>query len=34
MPDNGGVNVNERREYQYWSALYPQGMDYNGLGQE
>ena len=30
-----GVNVNERREYQYWSALYnPQGMDYNGLGQQ
>lgn len=30
-----GVNVNERREYQYWSALYnPQGIDYNGLGQQ
>ena len=29
-----GVNVNELREYQYWSAIYnPQGMDYNGLGQ-
>ena len=30
-----GVNVNERREYEYWSAMYnPQGMDYNGLGQQ
>ncbi|MCD7852237.1 MAG: TonB-dependent receptor [Parabacteroides sp.] len=30
-----GVNVNERREYEYWSALYnPQGIDYNGLGQQ
>ncbi len=29
-----GVNVNELREYQYWSAIYnPQGMQYNGLGQ-
>lgn len=30
-----GVNVNERREYEYWSATYnPQGMNYNGLGQQ
>ena len=30
-----GVNINELREYQYWSALYnPQAQDYNGLGQQ
>ena len=30
-----GVNINELRQYQYWSALYnPQAVDYNGLGQQ
>ncbi len=30
-----GVNINELRQYQYWSALYnPQAQDYNGLGQQ
>ena len=30
-----GVNLTDQREYNYWSALYnPQGMDYNGLGQQ
>ncbi len=30
-----GVNINDLRQYQYWSALYnPQGMGYNGLGQQ
>ena len=30
-----GVNINELRQYQYWSALYnPQAHDYNGLGQQ
>lgn len=30
-----GVNITDLRQYQYWSALYnPQGMDYNGLGQQ
>ena len=27
-----GVNINELRQYQYWSALYnPQAQDYNGF---
>lgn len=30
-----GINIADQREYQYWSAVYnPQGMDYNGLGQQ
>ncbi len=30
-----GVNIMDQREYSYWSAIYnPQGMDYNGLGQQ
>ena len=30
-----GVNINELRQYQYWSALYnPQAQDYNSLGQQ
>ena len=30
-----GVNVFNLRQYEYWSAVYnPQGMDYNGLGQQ
>ena len=30
-----GVNFADLRQYSYWSALYnPQGMDYNGLGQQ
>ncbi len=30
-----GVNILDRREYDYWSALYnPQGADYNGLGEQ
>lgn len=30
-----GVNLIDLREYNYWSATYnPQGMDYNGLGQQ
>ena len=30
-----GVNINELRQSQYWSALYnPQAQDYNGLGQQ
>ena len=30
-----GVNINELRQYQDWSALYnPQAQDYNGLGQQ
>ena len=30
-----GVNINELRQYQYWSSLYnPQAQDYNGLGQQ
>ena len=30
-----GVNINELRQYQYWSALYnPQAQDYKGLGQQ
>ncbi len=32
---NFGVNIMDQREYNYWSAVYnPQGMDYNGLGQQ
>lgn len=32
---NFGANISNYREYQYWSALYnPQGIDYNGLGQQ
>lgn len=32
---NFGVNVMNQREYSYWSAVYnPQGIDYNGLGQQ
>lgn len=32
---NFGVNIMNQREYNYWSAVYnPQGMDYNGLGQQ
>ncbi|MDE6631567.1 MAG: SusC/RagA family TonB-linked outer membrane protein, partial [Muribaculaceae bacterium] len=32
---NFGVNVMNQRQYDYWSAVYnPQGMDYNGLGQQ
>ena len=30
-----GANINDTRIYQYWSAVYnPQGMNYNGLGQQ
>lgn len=30
-----GVNVYNLRQYEYWSAVYnPQGIDYNGLGQQ
>ncbi|MDR0977036.1 MAG: TonB-dependent receptor [Prevotellaceae bacterium] len=30
-----GVNLTDFREYDYWGALYnPQGMNYNGLGQQ
>ncbi|MDR0961556.1 MAG: TonB-dependent receptor [Mediterranea sp.] len=30
-----GVNLTNMREYNYWSAIYnPQGMGYNGLGQQ
>ena len=30
-----GVNINELRQYQYWSALYnPQAQVYNGVGQQ
>lgn len=30
-----GANINDMRIYQYWSAVYnPQGMQYNGLGQQ
>lgn len=30
-----GVNFSDLRQYQYWSAIYnPQGMNYNGLGQQ
>lgn len=30
-----GANITDIRMYQYWSAVYnPQGMDYNGLGQQ
>ena len=29
------ANIMDQREYSYWSAVYnPQGMDYNGLGQQ
>lgn len=32
---NFGVNMMDQRQYQYWSAVYnPQGMNYNGLGQQ
>lgn len=32
---NFGANIMDQREYSYWSAVYnPQGMDYNGLGQQ
>lgn len=30
-----GVNLMDQRQYNYWSAVYnPQGMNYNGLGQQ
>lgn len=30
-----GVNITNLRQYYYWSAVYnPQGMDYNGMGQQ
>ncbi len=30
-----GVNIVDFRQYDYWSAIYnPQGMNYNGLGQQ
>ena len=30
-----GANIIDLREYNYWSAIYnPQGMNYNGLGQQ
>ena len=30
-----GANISDLREYNYWSATYnPQGLDYNGLGQQ
>ncbi|MDE6652381.1 MAG: SusC/RagA family TonB-linked outer membrane protein, partial [Paramuribaculum sp.] len=32
---NFGVNIMDQRQYNYWSAIYnPQGMNYNGLGQQ
>ncbi|MDE6264840.1 MAG: TonB-dependent receptor [Paramuribaculum sp.] len=32
---NFGVNMMDQRQYNYWSAVYnPQGMNYNGLGQQ
>lgn len=32
---NFGVNIMNQRQYDYWSAVYnPQGMNYNGLGQQ
>lgn len=32
---NFGVNIMNQRQYDYWSAIYnPQGMEYNGLGQQ
>lgn len=32
---NFGFNLMDQRQYQYWSAVYnPQGMSYNGLGQQ
>lgn len=32
---NFGYNLMDQRNYQYWSAVYnPQGMNYNGLGQQ
>lgn len=32
---NFGANMMNQRQYQYWSAVYnPQGMNYNGLGQQ
>ena len=32
---NFGVNIMNQRQYDYWSAVYnPQGMEYNGLGQQ
>lgn len=32
---NFGANIMDQREYSYWSAVYnPQGMNYNGLGQQ
>lgn len=32
---NFGVNMMDQRQYSYWSAIYnPQGMNYNGLGQQ
>lgn len=32
---NFGANIVDQREYAYWSALYnPQGMQYNGKGQQ
>ena len=32
---NLGVNLVDQTDYEYWSAVYnPQGMDYNGLGQQ
>lgn len=32
---NFGVNMMDQRQYNYWSAIYnPQGMNYNGLGQQ
>jgi len=32
---NFGVNIMDQRQYDYWSAITnPQGMDYNGLGQQ
>ena len=32
---NFGVNIMSQRQYDYWSAVYnPQGMEYNGLGQQ
>lgn len=30
-----GANIIDLREYNYWSAIYnPQGINYNGLGQQ
>lgn len=32
---NFGVNIMDQRQYDYWSGVYnPQGVDYNGLGQQ